>query len=92
MDGRIEPLPRRGPDLRRWADNVLVFTARVICVVAGFAALGVGLVGMLAGTGLGPWGTGVGSVLLLIGLPWRWLSVAFVGVMAAALVLIGLAA
>ena len=33
-----------------------------------------------------------GSVLLLIGLPWRWLSVAFVGVMAAALVLIGLAA
>lgn len=92
MDGRIEPRPRRGPDLKALADNLLVMVARVICVVAGLAALGIGLVGMLAGTGLGPWGTGVGAVLLLLGLPWVWPSVAFVVTMVVALVLVGLAA
>ena len=74
------------------ASSAAVALARTICVVAGIAALGVGLVGMLAGTGLGIWGASVGSVLLLIGLPWSWISAAFVAGGFATLLLIGVAA
>ena len=83
---------RRRPSLKDVASSAAVALARLVCVVAGIAALGVGLVGMLADTGLGIWGASVGSVLLLIGLPWTWVSAAFVAGAFAALVLIGAAA
>jgi hypothetical protein len=83
---------RRRPNLKDIASSTAVVLARMVCVVAGLAAMGVGLVGMLAGTGLGIWGASVGSVLLLIGLPWTWISVAFVAGGFAALLVIGAAA
>src|SRR3954447_10631826 len=89
MDGRIEPLPTRGPRIRGFAESVLVLVARTVCVVAGVAAMGVGLIGWLSGTDLGPWGTAVGAVLLLLGLPWSWVSVAFVGSLVAAWLIVG---
>ena len=83
---------RRRPSLKDIASSAAVALARLVCVVAGIAALGVGLVGMLADTGLGIWGASVGSVLLLIGLPWSWISLAFVAGGFATLLLIGAAA
>ncbi len=82
------PRRRSAKDL---ASNAAVVVARLICIVAGLAAVGVGLVGMLAGTGLGPWGTSIGAVLLLIGLPWTWISAASVAGAVAVLLLIGAA-
>ena len=83
---------RRRPSLKSVASSTAVALARMVCVVAGLAALGIGLVGMLAGTGLGIWGASVGSVLLLIGLPWSWISVAFVVGAFATLLVVGAAA
>lgn len=83
---------RRRPSMKDIASSAAVGLARMVCVVAGIAALGVGLVGMLADTGLGIWGASVGSVLLLIGLPWSWISFAFVAGGFATLLLIGAAA
>ncbi len=83
---------RRRPSLKNVASSTAVALARMVCVVAGLAALGIGLVGMLAGTGLGIWGASVGSVLLLIGLPWSWISVAFVVGAFATLLVVGAAA
>ena len=88
MDVRGRRRRRSAKDL---ASSAAVAVARLVCIVAGLAALGVGLVGMLAGTGLGPWGAGVGAVLLLIGLPWTWLSVASVAGAVAVLFVIGAA-
>ncbi len=82
---------RRRPSMKDIASSTAVALARLVCVVAGIAALGVGLVGMLADTGLGIWGASVGSVLLLIGLPWSWISLAFVAGGFATLMLIGAA-
>jgi len=89
MDGRIDPPPRRGIEWRGAAESVAVVAARIVCVVAGLAALGLGLVGMLTGTGLGPWGTTIGCGLLLLGLPWTLVSVAAVVGLAGLLLLVG---
>jgi hypothetical protein len=82
---------RRRRSTKDLASNAAVAVARLVCIVAGLAALGVGLVGMLAGTGLGPWGAGIGGVLLLIGLPWTWISAASVAGAVAVLFVIGAA-
>lgn len=92
MDGRIEPPPRRGVEWRGAAESAAVVVARIVCVVAGLAALGLGLVGMLTGTSLGPWGTAIGCGLLLLGLPWSLLSVGAVAALAALLLVVGAAA
>lgn len=92
MDVRGRRPRRRRAAPKDVASNIAVVVARVVCVVAGVAALGIGLVGMLAGTGLGPWGAGIGGVLLLIGLPWTWLSAGSVAAAVAVLFLIGAAA
>lgn len=92
MDVRGRRHWRRRRSRKEVASNAAVVVARIVCVVSGLAALGVGLVGMLAGTGLGPWGAGVGGVLLLIGLPWTWLSAGSVAAAVAVLFLIGAAA
>jgi hypothetical protein len=83
---------RRRPSMKDIASSTAVVLARMICVVAGLAALGIGLVGMLAGTGLGIWGASIGSVLLLIGLPWTWVSLAFVAGGFVTLLVVGAAA
>jgi hypothetical protein len=88
MDVRGRRRRRSAKDL---ASSAAVAVARLVCIVAGLAALGVGLVGMLAGTGLGPWGAGIGGVLLLIGLPWTWISAASVAGAVAVLFVIGAA-
>jgi hypothetical protein len=80
---------RRRPSAKDVASSAAVALARTICVTAGIAALGAGLVGMLAGTALGVWGASVGSVLLLIGLPFSWVSAAFVAGAFGTLLLIG---
>lgn len=82
--------PRRR-STKELASNAAVVVARIVCVVAGLAAFGIGLVGMLAGTGLGPWGAAIGGVLLLIGLPWTWISAASVAGAVAVLFVIGAA-
>lgn len=92
MDVRGRRPWRRRRSRKEVASNAAVVVARLVCVVTGLAALGIALVGMLAGTGLGPWGAGIGGVLLLIGLPWTWLSAGSVAVAVAVLFVIGAAA
>jgi hypothetical protein len=70
MDGRIDPPVRRGIAVRSFAGSAVVVVARTICILAGLAAYGLSLVGFLSGTVLGMYGAVVGSVLLLLGIPW----------------------